>query len=183
MPFLSTLLIPTDRKVMLRIVSADNKEAVHQVSALFREYAEALGVDLSFQNFERELAELPGEYAPPHGALLLAFDEASPASSVPGSPALFAVAGCVALRKIDRDICEMKRLYVRGAFRGRGMGRALALAIMDTARTTGYRAMRLDTLPQMGEAQALYSSLGFRDIPPYRFNPISGSRFLEIALA
>ena len=168
---------------MVHIVSADTKEAIDEVAVLFREYAEALGVDLSFQNFERELAELPGEYAPPEGALLLAFAEDLAASPATRSSGFASAAGCVALRKIDGDVCEMKRLYVRDRFRGHGLGRALALAVMDVARTIGYRSMRLDTLPQMGTAQALYDSLGFRDIPPYRFNPIPGSRFLEIALA
>jgi ribosomal protein S18 acetylase RimI-like enzyme len=195
------------------------------VSVLFREYAEALAVDLSFQNFEKELAELPGEYAPPEGALLLALaEENSPSgssalrrtgpapvvrpfaekgrrlggrsfssdkkvssSSGVSTPEaqnliLSAICGCVALRKIDCNVCEMKRLYVRGTFRGRGVGRALALAVIDSSRISGYHAMRLDTLPQMGEAQALYSSLGFRETPPYRYNPIPGSRFLELAL-
>jgi putative acetyltransferase len=176
-------------KLTMRIVPADTKEAVHQVSALFREYAEALGVDLSFQNFEKELAKLPGEYAPPAGALLLALaeDDSSPGPSahiLEGVAAGTAAAsGCVALRKIDCDVCEMKRLYVRTAYRGLGVGRALALAIIDSAKAIGYRYMRLDTLPQMGEAQSLYGSLGFREIPPYRYNPIPGSRFLELALA
>jgi ribosomal protein S18 acetylase RimI-like enzyme len=233
MPLLLTLRVPEDCRVMLRIVPAETKEAVHQVSVLFREYAEALGVNLSFQNFERELAELPGEYAPPDGALLLAFAEDLPARPATHSPATVeavgpsvqevrrvggrsfrafcvpipsgssdiklaspsgvstpeaqnltfsAVCGCVALRKIDSDVCEMKRLYVRAGNRGRGVGRALALAVVDSARTIGYRSMRLDTLPQMGEAQSLYTSLGFREIPPYRYNPIPGSRFLEIAI-
>ena len=207
---------------MLRIVPADTKEAICQVSVLFREYSEALGVDLSFQNFEKELAELPGEYAPPQGALLLAFAEGLPAFPAPrssgaASPAgafaekkcslggrsfssdkepasssgvltpearnLFAICGCVALRKIDCEVCEMKRLYVRTAYRGLGAGRALALAVIDSARAIGYRSMRLDTLPQTGEAQSLYATLGFREIPPYRYNPIPGSRFLELALA
>ena len=174
---------------MLRIVPADTKEAVHQVAVLFREYSEALGVDLSFQNFEKELAELPGEYAPPAGALLLALaeDDLSPGPSahiLEGIAAGTAAAsGCVALRKIDCDVCEMKRLYVRTAYRGLGVGRALALAVIDSARAIGYRSMRLDTLPQMGEAQSLYGSLGFHEIPSYRYNPIPGSRFLELALA
>jgi putative acetyltransferase len=172
----------------MRIVPADTKEAVHQVSLLFREYAEGLGVDLSFQNFEKELAELPGEYAQPDGALLLALAEDN-SSHGPSAHILEGIApgtaasGCVALRKIDCDVCEMKRLYVRTAYRGLGVGRALALAVIDSARATGYRSMRLDTLPQMGEAQSLYGSLGFREIPPYRYNPIPGSRFLELALA
>jgi len=186
---LFTLLIPMNSKMTMRIVPADTKEAVHHVSVLFREYAEALGVDLSFQNFEKELAELPGEYAPPAGALLLTFaeDDSSAGRSAHILEGIAAgtagASGCVALRKIDGDVCEMKRLYVRTAYRGLGVGRALALAVIDSARAIGYRSMRLDTLPQMGEAQSLYATLGFREISPYRYNPIPGSRFLELALA
>jgi ribosomal protein S18 acetylase RimI-like enzyme len=168
---------------MLRILPADTKEAIYQASVLFREYAEALAVDLSFQNFDTEVAELPGEYAPPGGALLLAFDEEMPSPAASHSSNSLPAAGCVALRKIDGYFCEMKRLYVRSRYRGRGVGRALALAVMDIARTKGYCSMRLDTLPQMGEAQSLYSSLGFHDIAPYRYNPVPGARFLEIVLA
>ena len=133
-----------------------------EVRALFREYAAGLGVDLSFQGFDGELASLPGEYAPPRGALLLAIHDQR-------------VAGCVALRPIDGEVCEMKRLFVRPGFRGLKLGRTLALAVLAEAR-------RLDTLPSMGEAQALYLSLGFRDIPPYRHNPVPGTRYLEAAL-
>lgn len=161
---------------MLRIVPADSKDAIHHVSALFREYAASLTVNLSFQDFENEVAGLPGEYAPPDGRLLLAFvDEPQAAPSV--EPA-----GCVALRKFDGAICEMKRLYVRREFRGRGIGRTLSLAAIDAARQAGYLRMRLDTLPEMEQAQAMYRSLGFQDVPPYRFNPVPGARFLELAL-
>jgi GNAT superfamily N-acetyltransferase len=136
-----------------------------EIRAMLREYAAWLEVDLCFQNFEQELAELPGEYAPPSGRLLI----------VEG-------AGCVALRPIDREICEMKRLYVRPEHRGSGLGRNLIGAIIDEARAAGYRRMRLDTMPKMDSAQRLYASLGFRDIAPYRYNPEPGARFLELVL-
>jgi GNAT superfamily N-acetyltransferase len=140
-----------------------------EIRALFGEYADSLGVDLSFQDFGRELATLPGDYAPPRGALILAEHQG-------------AVAGCVALRPIDAEVCEMKRLFVRPAFRGARLGRALAEAILSEARRIGYSRIRLDTLPSMAEAIVLYQRLGFTDIPAYRHNPIPGARFLERSL-
>jgi len=135
------------------------------VRELILEYAASLGVDLAFQDFEHEVATLDTYYE----LMLVARIEGD-------------VAGCIALRRIDDEVCEMKRLYVRPRFRGRDLGRALADAIIGEARTRGYARMRLDTLPSMTSAMALYESLGFRDIAPYRFNPIQGSRFLELEL-
>jgi putative acetyltransferase len=140
-------------------------EDLDEIRAMLREYAAWLEVDLCFQNFEAELAGLPGEYAPLRGRLLIAEG-----------------AGCVALRPIDDEICEMKRLYVRPEYRGSGLGRGLVLAIIEEARCIGYRRIRLDTMPKMDNAQRLYGSLGFREIPPYRYNPEPGARFLELDL-
>jgi GNAT superfamily N-acetyltransferase len=136
-----------------------------EIRAMLREYAAWLEVDLCFQNFEQELAGLPGDYAPPRGRLLIAEG-----------------AGCVALRAIDSEVCEMKRLYLRPEHRGSGLGRRLVQAIIDEARSAGYRRMRLDTMPKMDSAQRLYASLGFREIAAYRYNPEPGARFLELAL-
>lgn len=140
------------------------------VRNLLREYADTLDFSLDFQEFDRELASLPGEYAPPGGALLVASAEE-------------AVAGCVGLRRLDDSTCEMKRLYVAAARRGHGLGAALAAAVIAEARRLGYARMRLDTVPGMETAQALYERLGFREIPPYRLNPVPGARFLELDLA
>jgi ribosomal protein S18 acetylase RimI-like enzyme len=142
---------------------------IETARTLFVEYQKALGISLCFQNFDEEVAGLPGAYAAPDGRLLLAFADAEPA-------------GCVALRKLEVGICEMKRLWVRPVFRGTRLGRRLAEAILAKARTAGYRKIRLDTLPSMREAQALYVSLGFVDIPPYNEHPIEGTRFMELAL-
>jgi len=153
----------------LRIVDGHGNEHVPTVRTLFREYADGLGVDLGFQGFERELAELPGDYVPPPGRLLLAFagDEA---------------AGCVALRPFEPGVCELKRLYVRAAYRGTGLGRRLAEAVVDAGRAAGYDRMRLDTLPTMTAARELYRSLGFTEIEAYRPNPVHGTTYFELAL-
>jgi ribosomal protein S18 acetylase RimI-like enzyme len=154
---------------MLEIHGAHIEPLLTHVRELFREYADALGFDLSFQDFEVELAGLPGGYAPPDGRVLLGLWDAE-------------TAGCVVLRRIDETTCEMKRLYVRPEFRGHGIGKALAVAIVREARNVGYQRMRLDTVPWMTEAITLYESLGFRDIEPYRHNPIKGARYMELAL-
>ena len=155
---------------VLKLVQAESLEQLGQVRELFLEYAAATGIDLCFQNFDQELASLPGEYAPPDGCLFLALDETQ------GE-----VAGCVALRKIDAETCEMKRLYVRPSSRGTGSGKALALKIIEEARRIGYARMRLDTLPSMQQAIKLYRSLGFKPIAPYRYNPEEGAIFMELA--
>jgi GNAT superfamily N-acetyltransferase len=154
---------------MVALIQAHGEEHIGQVRKLFKEYSASLGVDLCFQNFDLELATLPGHYAPPMGSLLMAVEEG------------FA-AGCAALTPIDKEICEMKRLYVRPKFRGRGVGKALVSAILSEAREIGYKKMRLDTLPEMKEAIALYQAFGFHPIPAYRFNPVPGALFMELNL-
>src|SRR5579864_7506135 len=147
------------KKPAVSIVEARTPAQIEQVRTLFLEYARSLGFSLCFQNFDKELAELPGDYAPPDGRLLLAVCETK-------------VAGCVALHKLVAEICEMKRLYLRPQFRGKGLGRVLADRIITEARQIGYRQMRLDTVePVMGDAVAMYRKIGFREIEPYRANP------------
>lgn len=171
---------------VLNICIVEGDRRIRDASLLFREYAASLSVDLAFQNFEAEVATLPGDYAPPDGRLFLAFvDEPNPSghNEQPVSAGSASnIAGCIALRKIDRDICEMKRLYVRDTYRGQGLGRRLAQAAIEAAREIGYRRMRLDTLPEMASAQTLYRALGFTEIPPYRYNPVPGTKFFELML-
>jgi len=157
----------------LRLQTPDTPDLLRATREIFREYAEGLGLDLDFQHFDEELANLPGEYAPPQGALLLAFVDDE-------------LAGCGAFRPLpDADYanaCEMKRLYVRRAFRRFGLGRMLAQALMDRATEAGYSVMLLDTLDDMESARGLYASLGFETIPPYYFNPVPGAHYLKVAL-
>jgi ribosomal protein S18 acetylase RimI-like enzyme len=149
---------------------AESPEQIASIRELFLEYAQSLGFSLCFQSFDQELAGLPGDYAPPEGRLLLATGAGQPA-------------GCVALHKLDDEICEMKRLYVRPKFRGKGLGKALAERVIVEAREIGYRKLRLDTVePMMQMAVAMYRQLGFREIAPYRSNPIEGALYMELQL-
>jgi ribosomal protein S18 acetylase RimI-like enzyme len=154
------------------LTQARRATEIAAVAVLFREYADWLGIDLSFQGFEAELRDLPGKYAPPEGELLLACSAVDDAL------------GCVALRPLDgKAVCEMKRLYVRPAARGLGVGRALVAAVIRSAQELGYAEMRLDTLPTMAEAFALYRRFGFIEIPAYYHNPVPGTRYLGKPLA
>lgn len=154
---------------MLQILQTNTTQNLEFARALFKEYTASLGFDLDFQNFKEELANLPGDYAPPGGRLLIALWREQ-------------LSGCVALRKLEDRICEMKRLYVKPQFRGKGIGRALAEAIIEKAREIRYHSMRLDTISSMDGARALYLSLGFKEIAPYRYNPIKGAAFMELVL-
>jgi carbonic anhydrase len=163
----SMAIAPQSRAELVQAVSP---EQVEQVRALFLEYADSLDFSLCFQSFDEELKGLPGAYAPPNGRLLLANHQGQ-------------AAGCVALRPLEPKICEMKRLYVRPAFRGKGLGRLLVEGVTTEARSIGYERMRLDTVESsMQDAIALYRRLGFREIAPYRTNPIPGALYLELLL-
>ena len=149
---------------------AETPAQLAQARELFLEYAQSLGFSLCFQNFDQELASLPGDYSPPEGRLLLAEYEGQ-------------LVGCVALHQLEFGICEMKRLYLRPQFRGKGLGRALADQIIAEARQMGYQRMRLDTVePVMKDAVAMYRKLGFQQIAPYRANPIAGAMYMELQL-
>ncbi|MGF6288982.1 ribosomal protein S18 acetylase RimI-like enzyme [Paraburkholderia youngii] len=163
---------PTHR--MIHLHTARFPEQIEAVRTVFREYAESLGFDLCFQQFDDELASLPGKFAVPRGRVLLA---SNGTGDDPGD-----IVGCVAMRPIDDTICEMKRLYVRPAGRGLHVGRQLATRILAAAKEAGYSRMRLDTLPTMQAALGLYASLGFEPIDAYVFNPIPGAIFLECDL-
>src|SRR5947209_5262878 len=154
----------------VEFLQAESAAQIAQARELFLEYAQSLGFSLCFQNFDKELAELPGDYAPPKGRLLIAYL---------GSEA----AGCVALHEFEEGISEMKRLYVRPGFRGKRVGLALANAIIEAAREVGYERMRLDTVPsEMADAVKMYQRLGFEEIAPYRVNPQPGTLYLELDL-
>lgn len=154
----------------LAFIQAESPQQIRLARELFLEYARSLGFSLCFQNFEGELAGLPGEYAPPQGRLLLAECEGQ-------------LAGCVALRRLQPEICEMKRLYLCPQFRGKGLGRAIAECIIAEARQIGYKRMRLDTVePFMKDAVAMYRKLGFREIAPYCKNPVAGAMYMELEL-
>lgn len=154
----------------MNLIQATTADQIEQARILFREYEAWIETDLCFQNFEKELAELPGKYSPPDGRLLLAYEDGR-------------LAGCVALRKIGDHVCEMKRLFLRPEFHGQGLGRQLIDTILREARESGYERMRLDTLPpRMNKAIALYRALGFREIAPYYDNPVQGAIFMELDL-
>ena len=151
-------------------MQAESPAQLAQARELFLEYAQSLGVNLCFQNFEEELAGLPGHYAPPEGRLLLAECDGQ-------------LAGCAALHPWEPGVCEMKRLYLRPSFRGKGLGRVIAEKIIAEARNIGYHRMRLDTIaPIMKDAVEMYRKLGFREIAPYRPNPIAGAMYMELQL-
>ena len=154
---------------MLKILEVKSETLIQRAYEIFKEYSNYLNIDLEFQDFEQELNNLPGEYKAPHGCILLAFFN-------------HALAGCVALRKFEDKICEMKRLYIKPQFRGRGFGKSLAKTIIEKAIKIGYKSMRLDTLPFMKEAISLYKSLGFKEMESYRYNPFYGAKFFVLEL-
>lgn len=155
---------------MLQILQTNNDDMIAEARQLFREYETWLGMDLCFQGFEQELAELPGKYVPPDGRLYLAYVDDK-------------LAGCIAMRKLEDGVCEMKRLFVRDGFRGARIGVRLIERLIEEARSEGYERMRLDTFPpKMGKAVTLYESHGFRPIPPYYDNPHEGVLFMELDL-
>jgi len=155
----------------MKIVQAQSEHEIQQVRELFAEYVVWLGINLCFQNYEKELAELPGDYVQPGGRLLLVLDEDGRA------------AGCAALRDLGKGVCEMKRLFVRPEFRGQHLGERLMDMILNDARAIGYQCIRLDTLPgKMDRAIAMYRARGFKDIAAYYNNPVVGAAFMELSL-
>lgn len=175
------------------VITAELPEEIDSVRAIFGEYAQTLGIDLAFQGFEEELSNLPGDYAAPRGTLLLALVDVEDSAPTDDEILLqqpsghrMRVAGCCALRPLDAadypNAAEMKRLYVKPAFRGLGLGRQLAEAILDAGRSAGYSCVLLDTLSDMESARALYEDLGFAEVPPYYHNPIAGSHYLKVDL-
>jgi ribosomal protein S18 acetylase RimI-like enzyme len=154
---------------MIQIINAQEQDLYQKVRELFMQYADSLDFDLEFQGFNQELATLPGHYAPPDGCILLAEESGR-------------FLGCVALRPLEDKICEMKRLYVKPDYRGRGIGRILACSIIDRAREIGYAKMRLDTISTMQEARTLYYSLEFKNIKAYRYSPLDEPSFMELEL-
>ena len=154
---------------MIVLKQAETRELIATARELFREYSEAIGTDLEYQGFAAELAALPEPYVPPHGALLIALSGVEPA-------------GCACLRRLDGQTGEMKRLYVRTAYRRLGLGRRLVEAVIQAARRAGYNELRLDTLPSMASAQAIYRQMGFVEIPPYGNRFLEGTRFYALQL-
>lgn len=157
------------QNVILKFIEANDLENLENVKILFTEYSNSLNIDLCFQDFNNELKTLPGKYKKPSGSLILAFVDEN-------------LAGCVALKKLEDDVCELKRLYVRDKFRGLKIGKILLEEIVKEAKKIGYTYMRLDTLPSMKSAQGLYEKIGFYDINPYTYNPIEGARYMELKL-
>ncbi|MCC0644640.1 MULTISPECIES: GNAT family N-acetyltransferase [unclassified Clostridioides] len=157
------------QNVILKFVEANDLENLENVKILFTEYSNSLNIDLCFQDFNNELKTLPGKYEKPSGSLILAFVDEN-------------LAGCVALKKLEDKVCELKRLYVRDKFRGLKIGKILLEEIVEEAKKIGYTYMRLDTLPSMKSAQGLYEKIGFYDIDPYTYNPIEGARYMELKL-
>ena len=154
---------------MLKIVEANTNEFVENAKELIREYAQSLEFDLGFQDFDKEMENFPGQYASPRGCLYVALDANQPI-------------GCVALRDLGHGVCEMKRLYVKPSFRGQKVGKLLTEVVIKAARDMGYDYIRLDTVPSMKHANLLYNAMGFKQIAPYRFNPIEGATFFELNL-
>ena len=155
---------------VLKIVTAESSQQIETIRQLFSEYAESLNFDLCFQDFDKELEALPGKYAAPDGRLMLALYDQK-------------IAGCVGLWKVNKEVCEMKRLWVRPEFRGRKIGRELAEYVIEQAKVIGYSRMKLDTIDSMTAAINLYVSLGFKSISAYRYNPVEGAEYMELVLS